>query len=88
MDCLRKTLLKDPLIIYVLYSPILKCLTFKVSMYRFTFIIFAGGIALVWYLFWINTVSNDPATDKSITEAEKSYLREAIKNMEPEKVII
>ena len=33
-----------------------------------------GIAALIWYIFWYNLVTNDPADDKCISAKEKSYI--------------
>ncbi|XKL68014.1 hypothetical protein PGB90_003505 [Kerria lacca] len=48
---------------------------------------FSGAVSLIWYVFWALFVSNDPASDKFITNSEKLYLKEKITYMGSEKVI-
>jgi len=45
-----------------------------------------GGLAVAWYILWIRTVSNNPAEDKFISEAERSYLKEKITHAKHETV--
>ncbi len=42
---------------------------------------------MVWYVFWVIVISNDPADDKFMTTAEKAFLKEKITFMGTEKVI-
>ncbi|XKL67084.1 hypothetical protein PGB90_010504 [Kerria lacca] len=46
-----------------------------------------GGISIVWYLIWIMLVSDDPSTDKFISESEKQYLKEKIGYSIGEKIV-
>ncbi|XKL62488.1 hypothetical protein PGB90_002321 [Kerria lacca] len=45
-----------------------------------------GGLSCFWYIIWFTFVSNEPQTDKFISESEKCYLKEKIKNFSREQI--
>lgn len=46
-----------------------------------------GGIVLFWSFLWFSLVTNHPADDKLISEAEKGYLMRVIQVSPPTQVI-
>ncbi|XP_065208297.1 vesicular glutamate transporter 3-like [Planococcus citri] len=40
-----------------------------------------GGAALIWSVFWLTLVKNDPASDRRMSNAERLFLTERLKNI-------
>lgn len=47
-----------------------------------------GGAAFVWWLIWLIFVYNEPSQDKSLSETERSYLMENLKNENKKRKIV
>ena len=46
-----------------------------------------GAISIAWYFVWIALVTDDPSTDKCISQREKDYLRDHVDSVTEEEVM-